>query len=438
MITLREEGTKKEPVRKNAYTVLGYDLGNSYSQISFFRTKAEEPETVCAVAGTQMYNIPTILAKRPGVGQWFYGREAAKYAENGGILVDDLLRKAERGEEVLVEEEAYDPVALLALFVKRSLGLLSMSVALKEVDAVMFTLENLTPRTVEVLNRVVAYLQLKCDQITYQSHLESFYFYTIHQPRPMWRGEVLVLEYNDILRSLRFQCSTNTTPEVVFIHPEEYEEFKKIEFDEDEKLRSAQASNLDMRFKKLCERVLSEGDIQTVYLLGDGYKEEWADESLKLLCRNRRVFQGNNLYSKGACYGMMDKLKPSEVSKEHVFLGEEKVKSNIGLRVLRQGEESYYAIIDAGSNWFENSRDFEVILDEGNEISFVLTSLMGGNVTERRIVLDGLPERPRGTTRLAVHVELSGVDAMEVEIEDLGFGEIIKSSGRAWSQMIEL
>ena len=438
MITLKEEAPVKEAPKKSSYTVIGYDLGNNFSQISIWNTKSEEPETVSSVAGTQMYNIPTMLAKRPGVGQWFYGKEAVRYSENEGIPVNDLVKKAERGEEIIVENEAFDPVALLALFVKRSLGLLNMKLSLKDVDAFMFTLEDLSPRMVEVLNKVVAYLQLKCERITYQSHIESFYYYTIHQPREMWKNEVLILEYNDCLKSFRFQCSTHTTPEVVFIFPRDYEDFTRIDWDSDENVKKSQARSLDRKFKTVCERALSEGNIRTVYLLGEGYKEDWAEESLKVLCKDRRVFQGNNLYSRGACYAIMDKLNPSEVAREHVFLGEEKVKSNIGIKVLRRGEDSYFAIIDAGSNWFENSKDFEVILDEGNEISFVLTSLMGGHVSEKSIILDGLPKRPRGTTRLAVHVELSDVNTLEIEIEDLGFGQIVKSSGRAWSQTLEI
>ena len=44
------------------------------------------------------------------------------------------------------------------------------------------------------------------------------------------------------------------------------------------------------------------------FLLGEGFHGEWSQDSLRLLCHNRRVFKGNDLYSKGACFGMQDKL----------------------------------------------------------------------------------------------------------------------------------
>lgn len=434
MLTIKDGNVKKN----NSKTVIGFDLGMTFSQISYFGGADEEPQTVSMITGTQMYNIPTVLAKRPGVGQWFFGREALKYAENDGILVDDLLTKALRGEEVIVENEPYDPVALLTLFIKRSLGLLSMNVSLKDADAFMFTVEELTPRTVEVLSRVVASLQLRCESITYQSHLESFFSYMIHQPPQLWQEKVLALEYNDSLKSMIFECTKNTTPSVVFINVKNHSEYGKMEWDADEEIRKNQGAMLDEKFCATCEELIKGQTIGTVYLLGDCFKEEWTDSTLKLLCKNRRVFQGNNLYSKGACYAMMDKLEPSELSKGYVYLGEDKIKSNIGMKVLRRGADSYYAIIDAGTNWYEAYKDFDIILDEGNRISFVLTSLTGGHVTERQVMLDGLPQRPRGTTRLRLHVELSAVNTMIVEVEDMGFGEIIKSSGLAWTHTLRI
>lgn len=434
MLTINDGNIKLNKCK----TVIGFDLGRTFSQISYYKEGSEEPVTVSLVMGTQMYNIPTLLAKRPGVGQWFFGREAAKYAENDGILVDDLLSKAIRGEEVIVEDEPYDPVALLTLFVKRSLSLLNMSVSPKDIDAFMFTVEELSTRTVEVLSRVVASLQLKCKYITYQSHLESFFSYMIHQPPELWQGQVLALDYNECLKSMIFECTRNTTPNVVFIHNDIHDGITRPDFGDDEATQKFRMHELDEEFAKVCSDIVAGRNIQTVYLLGEGFKEDWADETLKVLCKGRRAFQGNNLYSRGACYTIMDKIVPNDFTKDYVYLGDDKIKSNIGMKVLRRGEESYLAILDAGNNWYEATSDFEVILDEGNEISFMLTSLTGGHVTEKRILLDGLPKRPRGTSRLHIHVELSSVNTLIVEIEDLGFGELIKSSGRAWTHTLTI
>lgn len=433
-------GQKEQPAKKNSGKVIvGYDLGKVVSQISYCAPDGTQAETVSSVAGTEQYNIPTVLCKRRGVNQWFYGKEALKHgALEDGILVENLLLLAERGEDVIVEEECFDPVALLTLFVKRSLALLNMHISLKQVDAFMFTVEDLTPRMVDVLGKITAGLQLEVPHIYFQSHLESFYHYVLYQPKEMWKNDVLVFDYSMHLRSYCFTCNKRTSPQVVFITNREYPDLQRVVFAEDEKEAEVQKRQLDGRFLQIVEEEVQGNMISTVFLLGDGFKDNWASESLRMLCRNRRVFQGNNLYSKGACYGAVERLHPGEEGQSHVYLGRDKLKANIGMKVSRRGEDSYFAILDAGCNWYEISSDFEVILEKGNVIDLLITPLTGGAVVDKQIILDGLPERPERTTRLLIHMEMTAVNQAVITIEDLGFGELFPSSGKGWTQTIGL
>ena len=100
--------------------IVGYDLGNEYSQISFAVSESEEPQTLSQVAGAQVYNIPTALYKRRGTNQWLYGREALKADSGEGVLVENLFSMALGREPVVIDGESFDPVALLALFFRRS------------------------------------------------------------------------------------------------------------------------------------------------------------------------------------------------------------------------------------------------------------------------------------------------------------------------------
>lgn len=422
--------------KNNKKVAVGYDLGQRFAQISFCGLEETEPETVSAVAGTEQYNIPVILCKRRGVGQWYYGKEAIKFAREGdGVLVEDLLKKAERGEDVMVEGEAFDPTALLTLFVKRSLSLLSIRISASQIEAFMFTVEELTPRIVDVLGKVAAGLQLKARHICFQSHLDSFYAFTMHQERDLRQNDVMIFEYDTSLKTLCLECNQKTTPKVIFIERKDFPRMERRVWQEEEEARQRQMKELDILFAGIVQESLEGKNVSTVFLLGDGFKEGWAKDSLKLLCRNRRVFQGNNLYSKGACYGILDRLGKGQ-RQEYVYLGADKLKSNIGMKVLRCGEEVYYAVLDAGVNWYETSSDFDIILEEGNTVEFVITPLTGGRVTNRILTLEGLPQRPPRTTRLNVHIEMTAVDKAEVTIEDMGFGELFRSSGMAWTQII--
>lgn len=403
--------------------IVGYDLGNKYAQISCYVTGSEEEiRTLSSVAGSSVYTIPLALSKRQGVNQWFYGSEAIRYAgEEEGILVENLLKLARDGEPVQIDGAPIDPVALLTLFLKRSLGLLSQVTNTERIGALMITCEELDHRMLEVLTAATEGLHLKTDQICFQSHVESFYYYNLYQPEELWRHKTILCEYGDAsIRTYCMECNRHTTPVVAYM---EEREFPFPVPESDEKMQEIA--------KKLCENQM----ISSVYLIGEAFSRDWMKESLRYLCKGRRVFQGNNLFSKGACYGMMERLTPGENGKNHVFLGKDKLKSNIGMKVLRQGEESYQALLDAGINWYEAKNTMEFYLLEGRAVEILITSLTGKGNRIARIVPEELQE---GIIRLRISVEMRDDTHLKVELEDLGFGMFRAATHHIWKEEIEL
>ena len=403
--------------------IVGYDLGNKYAQISCYVMGSEEEiRTLSSVAGSSVYTIPLALSKRQGVNQWFYGSEAIRYAgEEEGILVENLLKLARDGESVQIDGAPIDPVALLTLFLKRSLGLLSQVTNTERIGALMITCEELDHRMLEVLTAATEGLHLKTDQICFQSHVESFYYYNLYQPEELWRHKTILCEYGDAsIRTYCMECNRHTTPVVAYM---EEREFPFPVPESDEKMQEIA--------KKLCENQM----ISSVYLIGEAFSRDWMKESLRYLCKGRRVFQGNNLFSKGACYGMMERLTPGENGKNHVFLGKDKLKSNIGMKVLRQGEESYQALLDAGINWYEAQNTMEFYLLEGRAVEILITSLTGKGNRIARIVPEELQE---GIIRLRISVEMRDDTHLKVELEDLGFGTFRAATHHIWKEEIEL
>lgn len=403
--------------------IVGYDLGSDYAQISCYVTGNEgEITTLSSVAGAQVYTIPLALSKRQGVNQWFYGSEAIRYArEEEGILVENIVKLALDGEPVQIDGNTLDPVALLTLFIKRSLGLLPQVTNTERIGAMMITCEELSPRMLEVLAQVAESLPPKTENIYFQSHRESFFYYNLYQPEELWRNRTVLLEYKDSsIQTYSMECNRHTTPVVAYM---EEREFPFPVEKSDEKLLEIATV--------LCENKM----VSAVYLIGEEYSQEWMKESLRYLCKGRRVFQGNNLFSKGACYSMMERQNPSENGRNYVYLGPDKLKSNIGMKVRRQGEESYQALLDAGINWYEAQHDMEFYLLEGKDIEILITSLTGKGNRIARIVPEELQE---GITRIRIHVEMKDETHLQVELEDLGFGEFRAATHHIWKEEIEL
>lgn len=416
--------------------IVGYDLGNRFSQISFSRSETGEAETLSQVAGAEQYNIPTALCKRSGTNQWLCGREAIRCArEEDGILVENLLELAMDGETVIIEGENYEPVALLALFFKRSLSLLSQAASVEKINALAITCETMDRPMAEMLEQMVAAAQLKTERIAFQSYGESYYSYMLRQPEELLvHRSVLLTGRGDGIRAYCMECNRRTTPTAVLIQEKDYA-FRYWERLQREEATQDVRETADLELLRIVEEVCGGNPVESAFLIGDGFDQEWMKESLRSLCRNRRVFQGNNLFSKGACMGMQERMSAGPAGRETVFLGPDMLKANIGMNVLRQGEESYYAMLDAGVSWYEAACETEIYLKEDNEISLVITPLTGQNGKLAQISLEDFPG---GVARLSLRLSMTAENVLEVEIEDLGFGEIRPASGHIWKEKLEL
>ena len=103
---------------------LGIDLDDQYAVISSYELNKKEPETFSAIAGSEIYQIPALITKKKGIGQWFVGEEAVRLAIAQGEEANGrLLSRAVGGEKVFVDGETYPAEELLTLYLKKLIRL---------------------------------------------------------------------------------------------------------------------------------------------------------------------------------------------------------------------------------------------------------------------------------------------------------------------------
>lgn len=396
---------------------LGIDLNNKNAMISYYQLNMKEPDTVSPIAGSEIYQIPLVLAKRKELGQWYYGDNARKMAKNSEVIcVDSLLSRALNGEVILIDNDSYKAEELLALFIKKLL-LLPQKLGNPEVcDKLVITLERLTKENMELFWRILPLIGLKSEQFMIIDHKESFYYYALNQQESLWLQDVYLFEAEKKnIKYYELKRDSRTKPQLISIQ---------------ESSKCTLGENMDLDFAKLISKEFDDKRISTVYLVGDGFDGGWMKESINVLCRGRRVFLGKNLFSKGACYGALARMREDQW--QFIYMGENEMKFNLSIKVKDRGNLSFYNLISAGKNWFEIKSECELILSDTFEIDFWKQLPNSREAKIETLELTDLPVRPNKTTRVRITAVPISDDKISIDIKDLGFGEIYRSTNKTW------
>jgi hypothetical protein len=420
---------------KRNKVVVGIDFGNSYSQISYCRADQSMPETISLVMGEEQYNIPTLLCRKKcedGSLDWSVGKEALKNsAEGQGSLVEDLVLVVKNDVTLKVGEEEFSADELLEIFIRKLIGLLSAYTGGDDIAAVTFTMRDLTPELMEKIKACSALIFKKNTNIYFLSHEDCFFQYMIHQPEEMWIQDVLLYDYRvDGVKSYLLSMNRKTIPVACFIESAFHADMRV------EDLKDKKPEEKDKLFLDILRKNCEEKIVTSVFLLGEYFSKEWCRESLKYMCRGRRVFQGNNLFSKGACYGAREKTFPSTLATSYIYLSDDKLKANVGMTCDKGQTEVYYPILNAGTSWFEADKSLDVMLVKGNSITLNIVPIDGNISRTAKISLEGLKVRGNKTNRVGLHFYMENPTALWLEITDLGFGEIFPSTGQVWKECI--
>lgn len=402
---------------KNCY-YLGIDLNDRYAMISYFQLNMKEPETVSTIAGSENFQIPLILAKRKELGQWYYGDEAKKMAQNPDMIcVDQLMKRAVNGDKIVIDEETYPAEDLLTLFLSKIIALPQKLGNYSGFDKLVITVERLTKENMEMFWKIMPKLGLKPEQFMVIDHKESFYYFALNQKEELWLHDVYLFEFDKTnIRYFALKRNMRTTPQVITI---------------EESPKKTMSGDLDIEFSRIIQKAFENKIISTVYLVGDGFDGEWMQSSLNILCRGRRAFVGKNLYSKGACFAA--KARDLEDKWPFIYMGENEIKFNLSLKVKSKGALSFYNIISAGKNWFETKGQCEVILSDTTEIDFWKQLPNSREAKIETLELTDLPRRPDRTTRVRITATPVADDKIDIEIRDLGFGELFRSTDKVWN-----
>ena len=105
------------------------------------------------------------------------------------------------------------------------------------------------------------------------------------------------------------------------------------------------------------------------------------------------------------------------------------------MNILSQGSDVYFALLDAGTCWYEAEAELEFYISGGNDVTLTLSSITGGGNSDVIITLEGYEGE---LTRMKLSVSMSGPGQLSVVIEDKGLGAFTQTKARKWEEEIKL
>lgn len=413
---------------------IGFDVGDIFSQISCYNERREDVESLCMAGRKNAYEIPTKVCMNPDIREWWYGEDAQKAREKGkGILFEHFVQNYDQEQSVSTGGETCEKKLLLKQFIVLSLDIVKLYYPHGRINWLTFTARNLSVKLIRDLKEIGCELGIEPENVRVQSHVASYEYYAMCQERELWQNDVGLFEYSDQgLEYCHLSISRKRTPMVAsatalslkaYLNADDYKQMAP--------------PDLDRRFMEVAREVLNQKLISTIYLTGEGFEQEWMNMSLKFLCGHRRVFVGQNLYAKGACFNSVLEATRTK-NQKFIVLNEDVVPENIYLKVSQAKENTRYDLVAAGTSWYNIQESVGFLLDKTDTITLHVRDFITNREKLIPIKLDNMPDRPERTTRVSLNIHFENSEICQVQITDRGFGSLFPGTGKCWKRRLNV
>ena len=420
------EHREKEENKRQA--TAGYDLTDAYAQISYCLPGEPCPKTISLQADQEQYLIPALLGRYTDQDLWVYGPKAQAAAATGEVfLADGLLTKAAHQEMVEVGGQNYSSIALLSLFLKRTMSLLAPIVRPERLQALVFSVPEVSVPILSAVTDAVGMLGLKNASLFLIGRAESFFYYNICQPEELWKQDVLLCDFSGtFLHTLLFTANRKTSPVACFVEEADWKEV------------AAGREDLDQRFLETMKAVIGDRNISCVYLIGEGFFGRMVSGIAAVSVPGTPGVSGQQPLQQGSLLCGAPAYDARQRFRRVCVLGKDMLKANISLYVEKRGQDSCHPLLDAGTNWYDAKAEIDFLLEEENRFSLRITPLNGGEIRDVEIALTGLPQRPARTTRIHLQIDMADLTTLRLNMEDFGFGEFFPATHQFWEKTISI
>lgn len=416
---------------ENNRLLVGLDLGEQFSQLSCFDRKLFEPMPIGRAVGEdgeREYEIATALTALPETGGWRFVNSDKE--PDQGVVIRNILERVRTEETFTMGEYSFQSREVLKRFLVKLLSLLNEYYPDETIKRLVITIPEKDMLLHDILIDICAELGIGQDRLVIQNHKQSYMYYAVSQPKELWLNNVGLFEFDrsGLLYS-QINIDRKTLPWIVGVTQKDLSDILDFSMIEDEEVDTEYA------FENIAGTVLHKQMVTTIYVTGEGFEGKWAEEALKQLCNGRRVFRGQNIFTKGACYAARE-LSGEGKLEQCLFLDEDMISSNISIRLYHDAQMQEMVLAKAGSLWEEIDTKIDVIPDQEVEIRLTVQDVIRHETRTHMLSLSGFSGRENKMTRFTIRIRFTDRTTCVVTLKDNGFGEFCPSSHRIWERCI--
>lgn len=412
--------------------LVGIDLGTKETQISCFDRNTYETVSVGYVTGEERnreYAIPTALRFVPESGSYLFMHQNE---EEGGVVIDRLIDRIRDDADIEIDGYHFEKGELLKRFLVKCLSILGEYYPDQTIKYLVITTRDSDQQFREMLQTVCAEIGIGEDRLTLQTYRQSYMYYAVSQPKELWLNNVGLFEFDEEgLYYSQINIDRRTIPWIIGVKQRELTDVLDVSMIENAEFDVAYA------FANLAENVLHKQMVTTVYFTGDGFTGEWVNEALQRLCNGRRIFQGDNLFTRGACYAAREIAGEGKLE-QCMFLDEEMISVNIAIRMYQDAQIQDVVLAKAGSIWEDVDESVDLIPDAEYEMQVIVQDMIRHETKMHMLSLAGIMGRGNKMTRFTIRIRFANKDTCVITLKDNGFGEICPTSNRIWERCIKV
>ena len=391
--------------------LLGLDLGDEKSQLAVYNREMREPELVGATEENPEAFYDTVIEME------------------GMEPLIGFLPRIRRGEEILVDDRASEPVNILAYYFRRLLAEVRQKYPSETIRQLVVTVADPSRFFVELIYASLEKLGIGKDRAMVIGHKQSYLYFVLYQKAELWVNDVGMFDYDGkSLHYYQMQVDRRKKPVPVRVMERDFTDAMIMAGDE---------SDPGAVFENIVYSAIHTQILSTLDMTGAGFEAEWTDEIFHKLCVGRRLFKGQNLYVSGACYAAKE-LGGTSRLEDYLLMDEDMIIFHLSMKVYKDAKMQDYILAKAGNPWYQIDNTVELVPDGENELNLMATNIFTQKERHFILDLDPVAGKTARQCRLALRVRFSDVNTCIVTIKDRGFGELFPTSNRIWEKTLKI